>query len=144
MILWRVSEFAALDGAGGRLIDGRWHSAGRPIVYTAESSALALLAALVRADRGAMPPTFQLLRIEAPDSPASEQFSEDAPPRDLARSQAWGDDWLARISTALARVPAVVAPASFNWLINPAHPDASAIRIVAAGRHEWDARLFAR
>lgn len=142
MILWRISEFAALDGAGGRLIDGRWHNAGRPIVYTVESSALALLEALVRADRGEMPPPFQLLRIEAPDGLPSEQWPEDAPPRDLPRSQAWGDDWLARSATALAHVPAVVAPASFNWLINPAHPDSGAIRIVAAARYNWDARLF--
>jgi RES domain-containing protein len=32
-----------LSGEGGLVVDGRWHSAGRRIVYAASSEALAVL-----------------------------------------------------------------------------------------------------
>jgi RES domain-containing protein len=40
----------ALSGIGGLHDDGRWHSQGRRIVYTSESSTLCLLERLVHAD----------------------------------------------------------------------------------------------
>ena len=33
MILWRVSNHSTLDGSGGLSAAGRWHTAGRRIVY---------------------------------------------------------------------------------------------------------------
>lgn len=72
------------------------------------------------------------------------EWAEDRPPADQAKSAAWGDAWLAEGETALARVPAAVAPHAYNWLLNPAHPEAAGFRIVAAGRWPWDRRLFKR
>ena len=141
MILWRISEFASLDGAGGIAVEGRWHSAGRPIVYTAESSALAMLEILVHLEVETIPTTFQLLKIEAPDGLEVVAWS-GKDPADEAAARAWGDAWLERRETALARVPSIIAPASFNWLINPAYADASQLKIVASARWPWDSRLF--
>src|SRR5699024_2885556 len=124
MLLWRVSNHRELSGAGGHFSGGRWHSKGRPIVYTAESSPLALLEALVHLDGEVLPQPYQLLRIEGPDELAFREWDGDRPPADQAKSAAWGDAWLAGGETALARVPAAVAPHAFNWLVNPAHPDA--------------------
>lgn len=140
MILWRVSSFAALDGEGGLRSPGRWHHAGKRIIYTAESVALALLEALVQFDlESRMPSRYQLLKIEVPDEADSALFEGSAPER--AASQTWGDRWLVERSSLLARVPAVVAPHSFNWLINPAHPAASAVRLVETQQWNWDDRL---
>jgi len=142
LLLWRISDFMALDGMGGLLVSGRWHSRGRPVVYTAESSALALLEALVRMERDDLPDSYQLLRIEGPNGMAVEHFSPDSPPESIADSMAWGDDWLSSGRTALASVPAAVAPLSRNILINPAHPDAASIRVAQHSRWPWDKRLF--
>ena len=141
MILWRISEFASLDGAGGIAIEGRWHSAGRPIVYAAESSALAILEVLVHLEVETIPGTFQLLKIEAPDDLRAAHWSGKDSARESA-TRAWGDAWLANTETALARVPSVIAPGSFNWLINPGHGDAKRLKLVAASRWPWDRRLF--
>ena len=142
MLLWRVSEFLELDGEGGRLFDGRWNRGGTAIVYTAESSALALLEVLVRLESRHVPAPFQLLRLEAPDGLAIQAF--DGPPRlPLEESREWGEQWLAAGRTALARVPSVIAPHAFNLLLNPAHRDAAQVRLTEYGRYPWDERLFA-
>ena len=43
MRIWRLCRrpFADLSGDGARLYGGRWNSPGRPMVYAAESAALA-------------------------------------------------------------------------------------------------------
>jgi len=41
------ARYARLDGAGARLVGGRWNSPGRALVYMAESVSLAVLENLV-------------------------------------------------------------------------------------------------
>ena len=142
VILWRISEYASLDGGGGIAVDGRWHSAGRPIVYAAETSALAMLEVLVHLEVDEMPPSFQLLEIEAPDDLASASWPIEQDPADQTATRAWGDVWLSGGDAALARVPSVIAPRGSNWLINPAHTDASHVKLLSATRWPWDMRLF--
>ena len=142
MLLWRISDFLTLDGTGGMIISGRWHSKGRQIIYAAESSALAVLEALVRMERSRLPDPYQLLRIEAPEGMAVEIHSAAVVPARIEESVAWGDRWLTSGRTALASVPAAVAPLSRNILINPLHPDAARIRVADHRRWPWDKRLF--
>lgn len=141
MILWRISAYAELEGIGGLRVSGRWHSRGRPIVYCADSSALAMLEVLVHLEVANMPPDFQLLKITAPDDAPSRSWSRP-PTVDERATARWGDAWLRGGGTVLARVPSIIAPGSFNWLINPLHADAEAIEVVARSRHPWDRRLF--
>lgn len=142
MLLWRISNFLALDGTGGLIVSGRWHSVGHVVVYTAESSALALLEALVRMQRGRLPEPYQLLRIAVPQGLEMDVFPASAAPSAIEDSMAWGDRWLASGRSVLASVPAVVAPLSRNILINPLHPDAAGIRVADHSRWPWDKRLF--
>lgn len=142
MKLWRISEFVDLDGEGGRRFNGRWNRGGRAVVYTAETSALAMLELLVQYRRKQIAKPFQLLEIEAPDTSLT-QFQGDVPDYAKHQSHEWGEAWLETGATMLARVPAAVAPESYNILINPAHPDASAVRLIRHARYNWDSRLFA-
>ena len=144
MRLWRISEWTTLDGMGGMAVGGRWNGLGRPIVYTAGSSALALLEVLVRQPRSSLPPPFQLIEIAVPDQLAVLEWPPGVPIADKAATIGWGDAFLRAAEAPLARVPSIVAPQSWNYLLNPLHPDASRIRVVAAGRWPWDVRLFVR
>lgn len=139
MRLWRISEFAALDGAGGMISAGRWHRRGRRVIYTAESPALALLEALVRFETGSLPERYQLLELEIPDDASRTEWAGSVP--EEPDSQAWGSEWLASGATLLARVPAAVAPDSFNWLVNPEHPEAARLALRSARHWSWDPRL---
>jgi RES domain-containing protein len=151
MRLWRVSNHADLSGKGGRRADGRWHERGRPAVYLAEHAALAVLEVLVHLeiDPEDLPSRYQLLTAEVPDTAAVEQLAEaelavrianwrHAPDetRKLTRS------WFIERRTALLRVPSVIVPAAYNYLLNPLHPDAEEITILARQTVQYDARLF--
>jgi RES domain-containing protein len=132
-----------LDGAGGLAVQGRWHSKGRPIVYLADSSALAMLEMLVHLEVETLPPPFQLLKVSAPDDLANDKWPKRRDPREPEATRAWGDAWLEAGATPLARVPSVVVPNGVNWLLNPGHPDAAKLRIEGSSRWPWDKRLFA-
>lgn len=133
-----------MSGEGGRLYSARWHTAGRPIVYTAEHSALALLESLVHLQDEEERAVYQLLELAAPDTLKVARFEQDLPPGDPLVSKRWGDEWLRSATSALASVPSIIAPEARNILINSAHPDAANVELVRYARYEWDPRLFAR
>jgi len=141
VILWRISNHAALDGAGGLRAPGRWHSRGRRVVYCAPNPATALLEVLVHTeiDLEDLPVRFRYLEIEAPDTLAVE--TAEAGPLEATRRA--GDAWLTAVRTALLRVPSAIVPATWNVLINPRHPEAARIRIVRTHDFRVDPRLLA-
>jgi RES domain-containing protein len=148
MILWRISNYADLLGVGAMAASARWHTAGRPLVYLAESPSSALLEILVHleADEDDRPDSYQLLKIEVADDVATESVSlTSLPPHwkgDAAVTRAMGDDWLERGATALLRVPSVITPETHNWLLNPRHTDAKRAAVVHIDRPLYDSRLF--
>jgi RES domain-containing protein len=150
MLLWRISNHATLDGSGGLYAAGRWHTRGRPILYTSQNPSTALLEVLVHLeiDPEDRPANFRLLKIEAPETisrqtldptrldPAWQENLEDQ-----SLTQAIGDAWLAHARTLLLEVPSVLVPETWNILINPLHPQASLLRIVSVYDHPFDPRL---
>lgn len=143
MLLWRISDHADLSGKGGLLAAGRWHSLGRPVIYTAESSAGALNELLVHMDRKFLAPDFQLIAIGAPDT-LDVTAAEPLPNgwKSNARiTREIGDRWLASGASALLRVPSAIIAHSYNVLINPLHRDAAGIGIVSAERLDLDPRF---
>ncbi len=147
MILWRISNYATLDGRGGLLASARWHTEGRAVVYLSESPAAALLEKLVHLelDPARLPKTYRLLKAEAPDDlPVKTVAATDLPPHwinDEISTRTVGDEWLASRSTVLLRVPSVLVPETFNILLNPEHNDASRVRVLWTAEYPWDARL---
>lgn len=148
MTLWRVSNHRNLDGLGGLYASGRWHTKGRRIVYCAPDPATALLEVLVHADIeiADLPVRFRFFEIDVPRAVTVERIGPSQLGRNwqnhIAATRRIGDNWLRSGRTALLRVPSVLAPATWNTLINPAHPHSSRIRIVQTHRHALDRRLL--
>lgn len=140
--LCRILNYRSLDGQGGLHADGRWNRIGRPIVYTAESSALALLETLVKRSSPNLSPPDQLLENDGLDDLGVTCWPDDQNDRDKLLTAEWGDAFLRANQSPLARVPSIVAPRSWNYLLNPLHPDAARVEVIHAGRWPWDARLF--
>lgn len=146
--LWRISNYAELSGISGKIGNARWHLNGRPIVYLAGSPAEAMLERLVHLfddEGGALPRFYELLRIEGPDSigitaldPASHEDWRERP--QLTRSL--GSAWLASGESPLAIVPSAIVPHTWNFLLNPKHPDAGKLKIVSATRERFNDRRF--
>lgn len=125
MILWRISAFPDLSGRGGVLASGRWHHAGRPVVYLADSPASAMLEVLVHLeiDTEDIPDNLRLLRVDLPDVTSIEtianlpgQWEEN-----VGHTRALGDAWLAAGDSLLLQVPSAIMPHTPNFLFNPLH-----------------------
>lgn len=147
MIFWRISGFANLAGRGGLIASGRWHTAGRPVVYLTDSPAAAMLERLVHVvqEAGLSARNYTLLEVEAEEGlpVASLMDPADGSWRDaLDRTRAAGDRWLAGAKTPLARVPSAVVPRTWNTMLNPLHPQAGRVRIVSTLEEKFDVRLF--
>jgi RES domain-containing protein len=143
MIIWRIANKAhnTLNGLGGMFVGGRWHTKGRQIVYTAEHPALSAMEILVHMDMDIQDlPDFVLLKIQIPYEQDIIDFEIDA--SDAALCRQTGDQWLELNEHAVARVPSVVTPDSYNYLINPTHADAALIEIVSEVPLVFDGRLL--
>jgi len=146
-IFWRISDYIGLTGDGGRKAGARWHTAGSRIVYLAESPTAALLETLVHLEVESedIPDFYTLLKISVPDilavlpldPPAGTEWKQD-----LKLTRRMGDAWLASRETALARAPSAIAPQTWNYLLNPEHPDAKQVQVAEVIRERFDNRLF--
>ena len=146
---WRITQAqyqdTAFSGEGARQYGGRFNSVGVPVVYTAESIALATLELLVRVNQRKHLKRY--VRISARFSrdhvtvPESLPAGWDAHPYSSA-SQAVGDKWAQGQQSLVLKVPSVVEPMESNYLINPLHPDYDALEIGDPTPLQLDARLL--
>lgn len=148
MILWRISKHAALDGAGGFLVGGRWHTKGRPVIYCSQNPAACLLETLVHIeiDLEDRPDHFQIFQISVPDRVVVERLDIASLPngwrRNTTATRAIGDRWLASNRSLLLEVPSALVPETWNVLINPGYRQARKLKIIKVYRHPFDQRFF--
>ncbi len=125
MLVYRMHRpiYDAFDTTGAFLNQGRWHSAGMRVIYTAQYASLAVLEALVNT-AGRKLPSRLITRILIPDTCAVEQAGW----REKPDSRLFGDAWIQERRSAVLAVPSVVMNRlESNFLINPAHPDFAGI-----------------
>ncbi len=153
MRVYRIEREKYLDttlsGGGAASAKGfRWNSMGTPLVYTAESRALATLEVAVHLDISTDLPTDRFyVEIEIPDdlpilAVALADLPEDwsAKPPTTA-TQMVGDDFVQQNEAAVLKVPSCIVPLEYNYLINPHHPDAKKIKVQATLPIQFDALL---
>jgi RES domain-containing protein len=138
--------YARLDGDGARRIGGRWNSPGRPVVYMAQSVALAVLENLVHMSRQDYPTGYVVVAATIPDHVSildhTRFLNEDAPKE--SRQREAGDAWLKSRESAVLRVPSAVVVGERNYLINPKHLDFAQITVDPPVALRFDERLFER
>ena len=148
MKLWRISNHADLTGTGGVRFSARWHTKGRPILYTAEHPAGALAEFLAHLDLEDIPVSFQMMTIEVETGVEPRMVEPPQLPEgwtgNQAITRAAGDTWLRGGQSLMLRVPSVLVPDAFNVLINPAHPDAGKLKLVKTQKVPLDHRLARR
>lgn len=151
-VLWRLvkPDYApGLDGEGARLAGGRWNSPGVAVVYCSESLSLAVLESFVHLPpslRGvARLPEMTAVRLALPADAAIWE-PEEAELPDLTDPDAcreFGDEWVAAARTLALAVPSAVVPPERNWVLNPAHPQAEGIAVLAEEAFRFDERMGA-
>lgn len=135
-----------LTGEGGLHSGGRWHDKGLRIVYTGESLSLASIEVFVHFGKLVDAVNFVSFRIEIPDG-LIEVLAQARLPPDWDSVPAGtatvdlGTAWLIGKRSAVLKVPSVVTPSEHNYLINPLHPDAAQIKVVASKPFLYDKRM---
>ncbi len=153
MIVFRIERKkylkTTLTGIGAAMTEGyRWNSFNTRMVYTAESRALAMLEVSVHLDISEDLPTDRYyVEIEIPDGVTIQEVHLEDLPDDwdfkppALTTQTIGDDFVNYGEAAVLKVPSSIIPQEFNYLINPAHPDAARITVINQLPMEFDQRL---
>ena len=141
-----------LSGEGARRAGGRWNLKGTPVVYTADSTALATLETLVHFPLNLAPKDRAIATIELPDKLAvttleigdlPDNWASYPAPTELAQI---GNEWVRKCETVALCVPSSITPSGEgrNYILNPAHRDFNRVRIIRVDRYDYDSRLFER
>lgn len=150
MTVWRIclSKYvdSALSGSGAEQYGGRFNSPGRPVVYTSGSLSLALLEILVQANATERMSDQVCIPVHVDESMIENYSAEDLPEGWNSvpythLSQRIGDQWLTAQRSPVLRVPSVVVPLEYNYLINPRHPGGKAISVRPSFPVPFDSRL---
>jgi len=155
VVLWRIAQETRdyraedLSGGGAAKTGGRWNSAGKAMVYTSRSVALAYLESLAHLGREAPRNRF-LIRIVVPDKVWERALwvKEKELPRIWRAepvgigSMQFGDKWLTSGKSALLCLPSVIVPEDTNVLINPDHEDARLIQARVERQLLYDPRML--
>ena len=150
---WRIISAnykdKAFTGDGARIHGGRWNSKGVAVVYTAGSLALASIEMIVNLPAPKLLQKY--VRISAHISLdlvsdlSEADLPEDWSSRPIAPStRVVGDCWVKKQSSAVLRVPSIVVPEEYNYLLNPTHPDFAKIEIGKPIIYYFDPRLKKR
>ena len=149
MLVYRITKAIYADrlvASGGA---ARWNSRGQFVIYTAATRALACLENVVHRSGEGLIDAFRVMNVDIPDTLVIERISlETLPPdwRDFHQYDACqriGGEWLRKGQSAILQVPSAIISNEWNYLLNPAHPDFSRIKLVGVEPFMFDPRIKA-
>lgn len=142
---------SAYTGVGSLQRHGRWHRAGIPVVYAAESPAVALLEVLVHVERPRLI-TMELVVVRCDfDETLLETVADYIGPEGLPENwrgfpwprstQEIGQRWFEARRSVVLEVPSAVMPSAKNYLLNPEHPNFGEVTLDPPEPFDVDPRL---
>ncbi|MEI6947543.1 RES family NAD+ phosphorylase [Paraflavisolibacter sp. H34] len=149
MIVYRIGRKKwanDLTGEGARLHGGRWNNIGVPCLYTSGSRALSVLEYSCHVPIDDIPRALTFTLYTIPDDAIFECAESDLPGnwRRLAHSGACRNYGSLLLSAGhlVLKLPSVVLPYEYNYLLNPAHPDfKTVITIHGVEDYAYDIRV---
>lgn len=149
MELYRIAEdthISKLNGIGSSTYGGRYNGKGIAVLYLSESAALAAWEKAVHLDFANLPANLVLANIQIPDDwevAAPEEFASYSPDF-LGYEKLVGKEWVDDNKKPVLKVPSVVLPYSFNYLINVSnHEFLKSIKIIYKVPFTYDSRFTA-
>lgn len=149
MKVYRISKckyIEDLSGTGAASYSGRWHSKGTHVLYTAQTSSLALLESVVHIAKIAQRdycmicleiPEDNIRRIEQAELP-SDWFMNPSPDN----LKAFGDHFITNRKFFALQLPSAIMPEEYNFLLNPNHPDFKKVKLLYRRTLPIDERLL--
>ena len=152
LTLWRLVKARhavnAFDGEGARRYGGRWNERGTPIVYLGGTLSLAALETFVHLTAADARIAFSAIEVRVPDDmevsslaldTLPENWRQEPPPE---QTKALGTAWATREDSLLLRVPSVIVPNEWNYLLNPSHHAFRQLEILPPMPFGFDERMW--
>lgn len=135
-----------LTGEGAKLHGGRWNLIGSPCLYTSESKALSVLEYAANVSLEEMPSSLSITIYTLPDKSWKEFQVEELPDnwRQVPAPEAtkeWGSHHLQEANYLALKIPSVIIPSEFNFILNPLHADFKKIKIKEVHSFSFDRRI---
>jgi RES domain-containing protein len=145
-IVKKKRALTAFTGDGAREYGGRWNEPGTPMVYAAQTRALAALESLAHYAGAERRIAFLVFTLDVPDAlvailPASRLPSDWRREEPSGSTQAIGSEWQRSGESVALLVPSVLIPQEFCLLLNPDHPDTKKVAVAWPEPFEFDGRL---
>lgn len=149
MIVYRIGRIKYandLTGEGARLNGGRWNHKLTPCIYTSGSRSLAVLEYTVNVNIDDIPRALSITTIEIKESDILELTIPDLPgdwrisPASTSTKD-FGTNLLKGHSYSVIKIPSVIIPAEYNYLLNPLHKKSSAFKIKNVEDFIYDERI---
>lgn len=148
MEIYRITDSIWADKlvASGR--PARWNSKDVEMLYFEQSASLACLENIVhRSSIELNDKTFVLIIVQSPNDFNVINKNElavgwnEVSPKAFSICRSIGDHWIMSNSSLLLRVPSVISPNEYNFLVNPKHHDFYKLKIVAVSPFLFDKRV---
>jgi len=151
MLVYRIAQekyIRDLSGYGAFRHSGRWHTKGNHLIYTAESRALTALELIVRIiDIPVFSNHHHLLTLYIPDDLSMRKINVNNLPENWKQNpsglltRAFGDRFIRNNKFLMLKVPSVMIPGEFNYLINPNHSEIKKVKIKKVEPFHFDNRI---
>lgn len=138
-----------LSGSGAEKWGGRWNSQGIPMLYTSQSRALCTAEIAVHTPMGILPDDYVLVTLEIPGHSIFTLPLSDLPGNWKAippaqSTRLLGNQFIKANKFLSMKVPSIVVPGEYNFLLNPRHNRMKDVDIITMDPFEFDTRLFIR
>jgi RES domain-containing protein len=138
MLVYRIVHRLYSKSLFASGIKGRWNSAGKKVIYVADSIPLAFLENMVRRQGAGFNKDFKIMFIDVPDRASVVEIDisklEDGwrDPFDYSKCQPLGDAWYDEGKALSLKAPSAVMPEAYNYVINSEHPGFKLIKLIEA------------
>ena len=136
MLVYRIAHKVYSGSLLAPGLAGRWNSAGRKVIYTAESIPLAFMENMIRRKGLGFNDDFRIMIVELPAALAITAIDTQTLPagwRDMADysiCQQAGNAWYDDFRTPILKVPSAIVPSNFNYVLHSLHPDFGQVKLI--------------
>ena len=147
MLVYRITHKKHNDYLFAPGFSGRWTSAGKKVLYCAESIPLAFLESMVRRQGAGFNRDYNIIIIEIPDDLAiktvslTELADEWRNFGDYSICQKIGDSWFGEFDVPILKVPSAVLVECFNYVLNTQHKDYNRVKVAGVTELAPDPRI---
>ena len=151
-VAWRLvkEKFSskAFDGEGARRAGGRWNHQGTVVVYVSESLALAALESFIHLGGAGRCISHVAIQVQIREDIEIDEISPESLPSNWRKepppdsTKLIGTTWVKEAKTAIFRVPSVVVPTEYNYMLNPLHADFKQLVFSIPKPFHFDPRMW--